>query len=532
MRLKPKAAAFLAFTAFFAALAGFVFWGTWSLSMAPVMPDHTVSYPLNYVERWVRNWLASGKFVPGDALVFLGSPYFWQELKYAISLYCAALGMAWFLRGRGVSRLASCGAGLLLAFSGYWCTLFSAGHFGWFQWMTYGVFAFGLVDRAIEKGKVRHWLLLGAVLAWGSFHQPDLWLLFSVFQFAYFVFRAVAAKPRPVPLLKGCTLAFAAFVLIGFPSFRSAIVNDLAGRDRQIAEGQTVDAAVTDEAEKRWIFTTNWSMPPEDTLEFFREGVHGDTSCPLTLAIGNARRNGVAEYTGRLGRPFGVSAGNYRQHSLYVGWVTCLLALAGVVFGIRTKNAAVVFFACAALLFWVVSMGRFCEPVYRVVYALPMGDYLRAPVKWHHLTEFSLVALAGFGADALLRAFASRGRWVPFAIGGLLAWGAVDLAVSARKFCAPRPADAELQFVDARQLRHPQAAARLRQMGCRVIGSLPNRDAALVARTKPRTKAPLDAGFTPDPKVRIPAGISLFTTFFVAGFSLVSVFRRKKHGQG
>ena len=39
MRLKPKYAWFLAFTAVFAALAGFVFWGTWSLDTVPVMPD-------------------------------------------------------------------------------------------------------------------------------------------------------------------------------------------------------------------------------------------------------------------------------------------------------------------------------------------------------------------------------------------------------------------------------------------------------------------------------------------------------------
>ncbi len=534
MRLKPKTAAFLAFTAFFAVLAGVVFWGTWSLDTAPVMPDHPVSWSLNHVEQWVRGWLTTGKFVPGDALVFLGSPYFWQELKYVLALYCAALGMAYFLRGRGLSRLASYGAGLLLAFCGYWCTLFSAGHFGWFQWMTYGVFAFGLVDRALIKGRIRHWLLLGAVLAWGSFYQPDLWLLFSVFQFAYFVFRFVALKAWSLPVLKGCTLALVAFVLIGFPSFRQAITHDLAGRDQQIAEGQTVGAGVADDAEKRWIFTTNWSMPPEATLEFFNEGVHGDTSCPLTLAIGRQRRNGVTEYTGRLGRPLGAPAGNYRQHSLYVGWITCLLALAGVVFGIRRKDATVIFFACAALLFWVVSMGRFCEPVYRVVFSLPMGDYLRAPVKWHHLTEFSLVVLAGFGLDALGRRFAARGRWVPFVLGGIVAWGAIDLAASARKFCAPRAADAELQFIqaDARQLQRPEAAMQLRQMGLRVVGTLPNRGLAIVEKRRPRTRAELDASFKPSASIVASGVASLAATLGVLAFALVSVARRRNRGQG
>ncbi len=546
MRLKPKMAAFLTFTAVFAALVGFVFWGAWSLDMAPVMPDHPVSYPLNYIEQWARGWLSTGKFVPGDILVFLGSPYFWLELKYALSLYCAALGMAYFLRGRGLSRLASYGAGLFLAFSGYWCTLFSAGHFGWFQWMTYGVFAFGLIDRALEKGRIRHWLLLGAVLAWGSFYQPDLWLLFSIFQFVYFVFRFVSLKAWTLPVLKGSALALAAFVLIGFPSFHQAITGDLAARDKQIAEGQTVGATVTDEAEKRWIFTTNWSMPPEDTREFFQEGIHGDTSCPMTLAIGRTRNNGITEYTGRLGRPLNAPTGNYRQHSLYVGWITCLLALIGiaspfVITKLRTneitskqsiEKSTILFFSASAVLFWVVSMGRFCEPVYRVVFSLPMGDYLRAPVKWHHLTEFSLVVLAGFGMDALLRRFASRGHWASFVLAGVIAWGAIDLAASAHKFCAPRTADADLQFIDARQLQHPQAMMQLRQMGLRIVGALPNRGLAIVEKRRPRTVAKLDASFKPSLSVVVSGVLSLLAMLGVLAFALASVLRRKSRGQG
>ncbi|MBP5286228.1 MAG: hypothetical protein ILO34_09040, partial [Kiritimatiellae bacterium] len=172
MRFGPSQGWFAAFTAAYAALAAFVFWGTWSLSSAPVMPDCAVAYAPDHAAAFCRRWLESGKFVPGDIIAFLGSPYFWTELQYVVADYCAALGLVYFLRGRGLGRLASYGAGLLLAFSGYWLTLFSAGHLGWFQWMTYGVFAFGLVDRALAGGRLRHWILLGAVLAWGSFYQP------------------------------------------------------------------------------------------------------------------------------------------------------------------------------------------------------------------------------------------------------------------------------------------------------------------------------------------------------------------------
>jgi len=461
MRFKPSACAFIAFAAFFAAMAAFVFWGTWSLDAAPVMPDCPVAHPADRLARWMDGFLASGKFVPGDIKEFLGSPYFWQELQYALALFMAALGLAYFLKGRGLSRTSSYGAGLLLAFSGYWCSLFSAGHLGWFQWMTYGVFAFALADRAARKGKLRHWILLGATLAWGSFYQPDMWLLFTVFTAAYFIFESTRMflRARREGIVKrvaprfalGAAAALAVFVAIGLPSFRSAIVNDLAGRDKQIASGETVAANGADEAEKRWIFVTNWSMPPEDTLEFFIPRINGDTSCQSVLALGTRQGTGVKPYTGRLGRPLGAPAGNYRQHSLYVGFVTCILAiLACVKF---RKTPTVVFFAAAAVVFWLFSMGRYCEPVYRIVYALPMGDYLRAPVKWHHLTEFALAALAGYGLEAVRGFLAAKGlkpRMAAYAAFAVAVVGAADLARVDSLFCAA---------IDLRAVRSPNPAA-------------------------------------------------------------------------
>ena len=478
MRLRPKLAWFVGFTAVFAALVAFIFWGTWSLDLVPVMPDCPTTHHPDFVAAHLRGILSSGCFVPDDLKGFLASPYVWQELQYALALYCAALGMAYFCRGRGLSRLASCGAGLLLAFCGYWCTLFSAGHLGWFRWMIYGVFAFGLVDRAVAKGRLRHWLLLGACAAWGSFYQPDLWLLFSVFTGVYFVWRCVCARTVP---WKGALIAAAAFFAIGAPSFRKALVVDLEGREKQISEGQTVGAGVADEAEKRWIFVTNWSLPPNETAEFFVRGLNGDTSCPFTLSVGMKNGSGVKPYTGALGRPKDAKEGNYRQHSLYVGWVTCLLALIGCLgcfarFGRPGAADAptVRFFVAAAVVFWLFSLGRYCAPVYRLVYALPFGDYLRAPVKWHHLTEFCLCFLAACGIDLLARllsrvpALAAKSVWI---VGALVLVGLVDLASSAHRYCAPvsvreaRRTGSTMQMtvLPRQQFQTPQVAVMVRR---------------------------------------------------------------------
>ena len=45
---------FAGFTAVFAALAAYVFWGTWSLDVVPVMPDATTTYPADQVARSFR----------------------------------------------------------------------------------------------------------------------------------------------------------------------------------------------------------------------------------------------------------------------------------------------------------------------------------------------------------------------------------------------------------------------------------------------------------------------------------------------
>jgi hypothetical protein len=467
MRIKPAQAYFLAFTALFSVLAGFVFWGTWSLSACPVMPDARMTFPASgYVAGFLRDWVKTGKFVPWDVTAFLGSPYAWQELQYALASYFAALGLVYYLRGRGLKRLPSYGAALFLGFCGYWLSLFSAGHAGWFRWMIFGVFAFGLADRAVRKNKLKNWLLLGATVAWASFYQPDLWLLFTVFTSAYFVWCCV--RERKLPDWRGVVAALAVFVAIGAPSFVGAY-GDKEGRDRQIEESK--DTALTggkqeDDREARWIFVTNWSLPPSETLEFFIPRLNGDTSCQSVLGLGRSQNTGVRQYTGALGRPINAREGNYRQHSLYVGWITCLMALLGIVLGRRNKE--VVFFACAALVFWLLSMGRYCEPIYRLVFMLPIGDSIRAPVKWHHLTELCLCVLAGYGLESLFSLLRLRGlspRISTAVVAAVVVFGAVDLARIDKLYCAA----IDLSIVQA---RNPAADEILKRGGGKVADLL------------------------------------------------------------
>ena len=77
MHISARCAEWIVFTAAFAVLVAYVFWGTWSTSVAPVMPDSPTVHPLNYgnrIGRWFSGWLQNGRFIPNDLSVFLISP--------------------------------------------------------------------------------------------------------------------------------------------------------------------------------------------------------------------------------------------------------------------------------------------------------------------------------------------------------------------------------------------------------------------------------------------------------------------------
>ena len=546
---KPKVIWFAAFTAVFAVCAAIVFWGSWGPNMGFVAPDNDIFFPHSYSDtllNWWNMFATTGKAHPFDVLWsgLIGSSLTCCQLRYVVSSYCGALAMAWFLHGRGLSPISSYGAGLLFAFSGYGLTLYSAGHGNWFVWISYGVFAFGLLDRAVKGLGFRYWALLGLVEAWASFYVPDVWLLFALFIAAYAVFRFVQIRAFP---MKGVLVAAVVFLAVSAPSIYSAFAKDLSGRDEQIekSKGTSLAGDGKEDADARWIFATNWSLPPAETLEFFIPRINGDTSCPLTLSIGRQLGTGVKPYTGALGRPYGATVGNYRQHSLYVGLVTCLLALCGLLSMFKKFNApstsgaaakapstsTILFFAISAVVFWLFSLGRYCEPVYRLVYAMPFGDYLRAPVKWHHLTEFCIAVLAGFGIEHVL-CLVERMKFSRIVVAAIVVFGALNLAYVAHFYCAPvdysravlKRCSSRLAVLSRQQLVQPRLAELVRGgYVVSVANWIGGNDALLVQVLEPTR--PLK----PEPLKTIPFCLGLFSVFaaiVTIGVSIKSSLRR------
>ncbi len=471
---RPATRAFLLFTGVYAVALAAIFWGTWSLHLAPVAPDCPVTYAVNDGAAWFKSVLGGKDFIPSDLMHVVGGMYFWQELQFALAAWLAALGVVFYLRGRRLSLLAAYGGGAAFGLMGYCFTLFSAGHLGWFVWLMYGPFAFGLADRCVRKGKWTNWALLGAVLAWASARQPDLWLLFTLLTFAYGVWCLVRERAtlKWGRLFAGVGVCAVVTLLVGLPQFGHAIFTDLAGRESQIrstsktgASAGAEDAATkAKKDEERWLFCTSWSLPPEDTLEFAFAEIHGGSNDPRIF-----QKPGNQPYEGRLGQHGIVPAGAggvhpitgqtlkpgdeywmpYRQHSLYFGLITLGLALVGIVGWVLCRKREVTaqaaeaaadwrdlpFWLAAGVLVYLCALGGF-TPFYRLVYLLPFGDMMRCPVKFVHLLEFCVAVMAGFGLEFLRVRFAGKGAWVVPALAALAALNVFDLARVDAKYLA------------------------------------------------------------------------------------------------
>ncbi|MDD5705670.1 MAG: hypothetical protein PHR35_07075 [Kiritimatiellae bacterium] len=402
----------------------------WTISS----PDDAPFFMNDFLATRIEALLTGSDVLMFQRLFNMFAPIFCHDTVYMMCQLLMGLSGYYYLRTQRLSRVAACGGGAMLAFSGYMFTLFSAGHLGFFYLISCVFWSFGLLARCIERRHPAYFAMLGGAIMWGQPGQPDVWVLVMGVLAAYAVHRLVLllrsgvnARGVLLGLVPRFLLTAVVAGLLGAPGFRQVFSQYLAGRDKQIQETSRshregdlqADAQV--KAQERWLFATGWSLPPEDCVEFLVPGIFGNDSFREPYP-----------YWGRLGRPHDFQEGkampNYRQHTVYLGLVTVLLALIGIAAwaamrkprsnalpspasaSTRGPMADVPFWCAVWIVCLLLAMGSY-TPVYRVFYALPYMDYLRAPVKWLHLAELATAMLAGFGLQALLsRDMPRRGR--------------------------------------------------------------------------------------------------------------------------
>ncbi len=413
----------------FAVCALIIFSDTLPLYAALTSPDSGPYFAYPYRTGVLERLLTGAAFTPHTLYWLLFDSLVAHELTYILDSLMLACAGVYYLTGRRVHPVAAWAGGLALGLSGYTLTLFCAGHRGYFHMFSSTVWAFGLLIRCFETRRLLHFALLGLVLSWGVVYQPDVLVLVGAVAAAYALWLTGHPKSengswklgvwkRIVSVWPRFIVSVLVLGLAGFSGLRMAVTTQIANRDAQIAGVSPQNAATAKksgsqtDAEKhnRWIFATNWSLPPEDMLEFIVPGVFGDDSMQMPYP-----------YWGRLGRPsaesfqMGRMMPNYRGHTVYLGVVSVIFALFGVRVWFSQRKAKkglslqpavdysdVPFWCTVWVVCLVLAMGRY-TPFYRLFYSIPYMDYIRAPVKFHHLVEVATAFLAGFGIDAFLR---------------------------------------------------------------------------------------------------------------------------------
>jgi hypothetical protein len=339
-------------------------------------------------------------FTPAPAVLNLVRllPFgFAYEGSFWVDMAICCFAALFCLRGYRVSWGAAWVGGFAAAFTGYFATLFCAGHRGVVDALAVSCLAFGLVHRAITRGTWRWFMALGLLMPLALAAQADIWLIMMMGVCAYGAFlivcecRAKGVKPVAKQLLPGMLCAGLCFGIAGIPALRHTFGVAQETRSTQLAQASASAPSSVTARRTAWRFTTDWSLPPEDSIELLVPAARGHTSYQFD----------PAPYVGRMGSAHQV----LRQHSVHLGWLTLLLAVVALCVKTPTEGKGMRWFwAGLAVVGVLLAFGKY-TPLYSLVWELPFINQIRAPVKWLHLTGFACAILAGLGAEAVVKRF-------------------------------------------------------------------------------------------------------------------------------
>ena len=400
------------------AAIAWVFSPAWGLYTLLIGPDSPLVDMANHVRRLNEAVSGMSGLDFHDVLELVLPPYLFNDLTYQLDVLIAALGLGWLLRTRGADKAGAAFGGLCFALMGYSLTLVSAGHRGFFFMTTYATLTFAFMARGVAGRGAANWALAGCCGAWALRRQPDFGAIYLITAAIYGVHLAIRrlradgqCRRAAARIALGVAIAAATFAISAIPAFRGSLGAIFSERSQILSNADTqasAEAANTkgqDATDGSWIFTTNWSLPPDEALEFVAPAIKG-------------RQTGDAQlpYWGRLGRTWKWEEThngfmNFRQHVVYLGAIPLALALLAAFWAFLpgagqsgTQGCAyaelrhdVRFWAAVWLVALLLCFGRY-TPFYRLFHALPYVSMMRAPVKFVRLLEFSTAFMASAGA--------------------------------------------------------------------------------------------------------------------------------------
>lgn len=327
---------------------------------------------------------------------------------HGIEVLLGALFLWGLFRAMNIRLLASSVLGGVTA---YWVgtnfTLIYSGHIAKFVVVMCVPLVLCMIIYALKNTRGMLWAALaGGVIALMLSEQQDGAIFFGFMIGSYAVFRIIR-----LDLIRGykgvavIAVIIAVALLIAGPTLVKSYMTNIKGV-----------ASVSDEdPQAKWDFITQWSQPPDETIEFLAPGYMG-------------WRSGEPDgpYWGRSGRSAGweqTKQGfmNFRLDGLYIGAIPIAFALFALVSALALKRSAaigedldwrdkrveILFWGAVAIIALLLAYGKF-TPLYWLFYQLPLVNNIRAPVKFLQVFQVALAILAAYGLDLALRSATDR----------------------------------------------------------------------------------------------------------------------------
>lgn len=336
---------------------------------------------------WDSGALLGGPLGPvtqyGFLLVYLAlGGVLWNNTIYGLGCLAASLVLLAGLRNRVSVWAALCGA-IAAFWLGSNLTLIYSGHF-------FKPFVVLFFVCAVFSARIASW---PGGIVWGGFtglmfaHQPDVAMLFALFAGAHLLFSLWQREGTKVwrwiqvlvPALV-VSLLFAAGPL-------------LAGYKYQVK-----DVAVVQQESKvdRWNYMTQWSWPPEESINFIAQGYSGWASGdPEGPYWGRKGRSAEWDKTRQGGM-------NFSLNNTYVGFIPMAFALFAVFACRRSPHRPeILFWGSAALVALLLAFGKYF-PLYALFYELPIVNNIRAPDKFNQVFQVAIAILTAYGVDLLI----------------------------------------------------------------------------------------------------------------------------------
>lgn len=356
-----------------------------------------------------------------------------QDWIHALDLVPASFFFALYLRRRGVGW-AGCALGALAGFwlgSNFFLTY--AGHIGKFATLFFASLCLWLTERAVQRRSWADAILAGGAMGGMFLEQADVALFFAMALGPYAVFacwrayglnvRAAAAILAPMVLLAG----FIAYRPVA--EAYSAFAHD----------ARTTDGEPEQSRQELWEYCTQWSWPPEETIEWLAPGYMGWRS-------GEA----AGPYWGRMGRSAGWETtrqgfANFKLETFYLGAIPLALLALQVYLLVtrrledRGRRLDAVFWLAVAVVTFLLGLGKFF-PLYRLFFELPGMSSFRNPVKFIQVTQFALAIPMAVALDEVLRRGTGNGfarALSPFLRGLAACGGILFLWAVAMSFAGP-----------------------------------------------------------------------------------------------